>query len=171
MISARLGAFSDAENVGPDLGTFTDMGSGPGLRSKWQGREDDLAEAPDTLSFIVSSCDLEAGRSRCIGLKGFLRTIGGMEHYDRLIDVHELAAYLEVPVKTLYAWRYRREGPPALRVGRHLRYRWSDVHRWIELRIEPPLPEPGSIARRTVGEEGRTTQYEVSVGPHNHRQA
>ncbi|MGF1618095.1 MAG: helix-turn-helix transcriptional regulator [Acidimicrobiia bacterium] len=46
-----------------------------------------------------------------------------MKHEDRLLGVHELAAYLDVPVKTLYAWRYKREGPPALRVGRHLRYR------------------------------------------------
>jgi len=78
-----------------------------------------------------------------------------MEHEDRLVDVHELAAYLEVPVKTLYAWRYRREGPPAFRVGRHLRYRWSDVQRWIRLRIEPSLPGSVSVTRRSVDEEKR----------------
>lgn len=54
-----------------------------------------------------------------------------MEDNRRLADVHQLATYLGVPVKTLYAWRYRREGPPALRVGRHLRYRWSDIDRWV----------------------------------------
>ncbi len=43
-----------------------------------------------------------------------------MDYEKRLIGVHELATYLEVPVKTLYAWRYRREGPPAFRDGRHL---------------------------------------------------
>ena len=59
-----------------------------------------------------------------------------MELEDRLIGVQEFAAYLEVPVKTLYAWRYRRQGPPAFRVGRHLRYRWSDVQQWIQQRIE-----------------------------------
>lgn len=76
-----------------------------------------------------------------------------MEHEDRLVDVHELAAYLEVPVKTLYAWRYRRAGPPAFRVGRHLRYRWSDVQGWIQLRIEPSLPGSVSVTRRSVDEE------------------
>ena len=59
-----------------------------------------------------------------------------MEREDRLVSVQELAAYLEVPVKTLYAWRYRRQGPPAFLAGRHLRYRWSDVQRWIQQRIE-----------------------------------
>jgi len=67
-----------------------------------------------------------------------------MEREDRLVNVHELADYLDVPVKTLYAWRYRREGPPAFRVGRHLRYRWSDVQRWIERRLEAGSSGPVS---------------------------
>ena len=46
-----------------------------------------------------------------------------MEPEERLVNVQELADYLEVPAKTLFAWRYRREGPLAYRVGRHLRYR------------------------------------------------
>ena len=54
-----------------------------------------------------------------------------MEHIDRLLTVEDLADYLEVPVATIYAWRYRRRGPPGFRVGRHLRFRWSDVERWI----------------------------------------
>ena len=59
-----------------------------------------------------------------------------MQHLEPLIDVQQLANYLDVPVKTLYAWRYRREGPPAFRVGRHLRYRRSDIQRWIQQRID-----------------------------------
>lgn len=35
----------------------------------------------------------------------------------RLVDVVELAGYLGVPGKTLYAWRYRRKGPAALRLA------------------------------------------------------
>jgi excisionase family DNA binding protein len=52
-----------------------------------------------------------------------------MTNERRLADVVELATYLGVPVTTLYAWRYKRKGPPALRVGRHLRYRWTDIDR------------------------------------------
>ncbi len=58
-----------------------------------------------------------------------------MEHLDQLLTVEDLAAYLEVPVATVYAWRHRRQGPPGFRVGRHLRFRWSDVQRWIDERI------------------------------------
>ncbi|HUF94659.1 MAG TPA: helix-turn-helix domain-containing protein [Acidimicrobiia bacterium] len=56
----------------------------------------------------------------------------GVEHRDRLLTVQELADYLGVPIGTLYQWRYRKEGPPGFRVGRHLRYRWKDVEDWIE---------------------------------------
>jgi excisionase family DNA binding protein len=56
----------------------------------------------------------------------------------RLATPREVASYLQVPVKTLYTWRYKRVGPRAHRVGRHLRYRWEDVEgmalvdgRWV----------------------------------------
>jgi excisionase family DNA binding protein len=58
-----------------------------------------------------------------------------MESVDRLLTVEDLADYLDVPVATIYAWRYRRRGPPGFRVGRHLRFRWGDVEDWIEGRI------------------------------------
>ncbi len=57
-----------------------------------------------------------------------------MEHLDQLLTVEDLAEYLDVPVATVYAWRHRRQGPPGFRVGRHLRFRWSDVERWIDER-------------------------------------
>lgn len=44
----------------------------------------------------------------------------------------QVADYLSVPVSTLYQWRHRGIGPRAARVGRHLRYRLSDVDRWVE---------------------------------------
>jgi excisionase family DNA binding protein len=49
----------------------------------------------------------------------------------RLATPPEVAAYLQVPVRTLYTWRYQRKGPRAHRVGRHLRYRWEDVEAWL----------------------------------------
>ena len=51
---------------------------------------------------------------------------------DHLMTPIECADYLSVPVATLYAWRYRGLGPRALRVGRHLRYRYSDLLAWLE---------------------------------------
>ena len=51
-----------------------------------------------------------------------------------LWTVGDVAAYLGVPVTTLYQWRYRRTGPRAYRVGRHLRYRPAEVRSWLEKR-------------------------------------
>ncbi len=59
-----------------------------------------------------------------------------MEAPDRLLTVAELAEYLGVPVATVYAWRYRREGPPGFRVGKYVRYRWQDVQEWIQGQLE-----------------------------------
>ena len=58
-----------------------------------------------------------------------------MESLNRLITVQELANYLGVPIATIYTWRYRHEGPPGFRVGRHLRFRWKDIDSWIQGRI------------------------------------
>jgi excisionase family DNA binding protein len=58
-----------------------------------------------------------------------------MEPIDRLLTVEDLADYLEVPTATIYAWRYRRQGPPGFRVGKHLRFRWSDIEQWISDRL------------------------------------
>ena len=54
-----------------------------------------------------------------------------MNNLDPLLTAQQLAEYLEVPPATLYAWRYRREGPQGFRAGRHLRYRKSDIDQWI----------------------------------------
>ncbi|RQX07545.1 helix-turn-helix domain-containing protein [Micromonospora arida] len=49
-----------------------------------------------------------------------------------LWTVDDVSAYLGVPVQTLYTWRKRRIGPPAGRVGRHLRYDPDAVRAWFE---------------------------------------
>jgi excisionase family DNA binding protein len=51
---------------------------------------------------------------------------------DRLWSVEDVSAYLLVPVETLYQWRKRKYGPPAARVGRHLRYDPADVRAWVK---------------------------------------
>ena len=58
----------------------------------------------------------------------------------RLLTAKELADFLDVPIKTLYAWRYRGEGPIGFRAGKHIRYRWTDVEVWIEHRIADTCP-------------------------------
>jgi excisionase family DNA binding protein len=48
-----------------------------------------------------------------------------------LWTVDEVSRYLRVPVETLRYWRKRRTGPPAARVGKHLRYDPADVRAWF----------------------------------------
>jgi excisionase family DNA binding protein len=50
---------------------------------------------------------------------------------EALWEVEQVARYLGVPVQTLYAWRKRHYGPPAGRVGRHLRYDPAAVRAWF----------------------------------------
>ena len=59
-----------------------------------------------------------------------------------LLDVKELAAYLHVPVSTVYDWRTRGLGPRAYRFGKHLKFAVSDVRDWIEQQHDPAARTP-----------------------------
>jgi excisionase family DNA binding protein len=49
---------------------------------------------------------------------------------EELKTPEEVADFLRVPKTTLYRWRLVGEGPPAIKVGKHLRYRSSDLDAW-----------------------------------------
>jgi excisionase family DNA binding protein len=51
---------------------------------------------------------------------------------DRLLTPHEVAVFLGVPLRTIYRWRSRGNGPRGYRIGRHVRYRVDDIERWLE---------------------------------------
>ena len=48
-----------------------------------------------------------------------------------LATSEEVAEYLGVSKRTLDDWAHRRIGPAYSRVGRHRRYAWSDVDKWV----------------------------------------
>ncbi|MET9534248.1 helix-turn-helix domain-containing protein [Streptomyces sp. NPDC006649] len=51
---------------------------------------------------------------------------------DRYLTPEDLAAMFSLPsVETVYAWRKKRIGPPAIRIGRHLRYDPRAVRDWV----------------------------------------
>jgi predicted DNA-binding transcriptional regulator AlpA len=52
----------------------------------------------------------------------------------RLLTKDELARFLGVKPGTLAAWRYRQQGPPAVKVGHLIRYRPQDVVDWLDER-------------------------------------
>ena len=58
----------------------------------------------------------------------------------RLLTVGELADLLQVPPKTIYTWRYKGVAPPAVPIGRYLRFRTEDVAAWLETRADDVPP-------------------------------
>ncbi|MCW2888361.1 MAG: hypothetical protein QOE54_4126 [Streptosporangiaceae bacterium] len=50
---------------------------------------------------------------------------------DRAWGPEDVSDFLGVPITTLYQWRHRGLGPPAARIGRHLRYLPEDVLAWF----------------------------------------
>ena len=45
------------------------------------------------------------------------------------MDVSELTG---IPVATLAQWRWRGTGPDYIKLGRHVRYSWPTIERWLE---------------------------------------
>jgi len=56
---------------------------------------------------------------------------------ETLIGIADLAAYLSVPVATIYDWRVHGKGPAAYRFGKHLKFAISDVRDWVAQQREP----------------------------------
>ena len=63
---------------------------------------------------------------------------------EKLFDIEALAAYLGLPVQTLYRWRSSRpqKGPKGIRVGRYVRWRPSEVDQWLASLEQLPEPPP-----------------------------
>lgn len=63
---------------------------------------------------------------------------------DEWVTPKELATELQIPLATLYQWRYRGEGPVGHRIGRHVRYRRSDIECWLARQRGDPRDTPGA---------------------------
>jgi excisionase family DNA binding protein len=57
---------------------------------------------------------------------------------DRLLTPQEVAEYFGVPLATLYQWRSRGVAPRGIRVGRHIRFRESDLDAFVAARLDQP---------------------------------
>jgi excisionase family DNA binding protein len=51
---------------------------------------------------------------------------------DRLMNVEDLMEYLDLPRDTIYKQRQEGTGPPGYRIGKHLRWKRSEVEAWLE---------------------------------------
>jgi excisionase family DNA binding protein len=56
--------------------------------------------------------------------------------HERWLSRRELAERLGLPAKTLAQWAAKGTGPIYARMGRHVRYRLSDVLEWEAARVE-----------------------------------
>ena len=56
------------------------------------------------------------------------------------IGIEQLAEELGVPVRTIYAWRAKNQGPRGATFGKHVRFRREDVDAWMESRLEERTP-------------------------------
>ena len=57
-----------------------------------------------------------------------------------LMTPPEVADRFRVPLGTIYQWRSRETGPRGIRIGKHLRYKRSDVEAWLDQRADEPEP-------------------------------
>lgn len=60
----------------------------------------------------------------------------GTQEVPQLLTLAQLADRLNVSPKVIYGLRYRGEAPPAIRVGRELRFRLVDVEQWESSRLD-----------------------------------
>lgn len=63
---------------------------------------------------------------------------------ERLLNIGELAAYLRVPVSTIYEWRMKGQAPLAHHYGKHLTFAASDVRAWVDAHKESGTQSPAT---------------------------
>ncbi len=56
---------------------------------------------------------------------------------DALLSPQGLADWVDVPLHTVYRWNTDGTGPRRIHAGRHVRYRTSDVEKWLERQSDP----------------------------------
>jgi excisionase family DNA binding protein len=64
-----------------------------------------------------------------------------------LMTIDEVAAYTQLPKLTLYKMRSEGRGPRAAKLGKHLRYRRSDVDAWVSSKLDDWADERADSGR------------------------
>lgn len=58
------------------------------------------------------------------------QSLEAQDTIERHLSPQELADREGVPVQTVYVWRVKGTGPRGMTIGRHVRFRLSDVLAW-----------------------------------------
>lgn len=56
--------------------------------------------------------------------------------HQEFLTVEDLARLLRVPKATVYRWRWSGDAPPGYTIGRHVRFRRTDVEAWLAQRAD-----------------------------------
>lgn len=54
----------------------------------------------------------------------------------QILSPDDLVERWGIPKQTIYVWRTKGKGPRAMTIGRHLRFRLSDVLAWEESQLD-----------------------------------
>jgi excisionase family DNA binding protein len=65
--------------------------------------------------------------------------MGMTEQARQWLSPEELAAELDVPVKTIYLWNHKRSGPAFTKIGKHVRYSRKAVDQWLASCTTQPI--------------------------------
>jgi len=57
---------------------------------------------------------------------------------DDLLVEAQAAEILLMSVRTLQSWRCKEHGPPFLKIGRNIRYRYGDILEWLRMKTVRP---------------------------------
>jgi excisionase family DNA binding protein len=55
---------------------------------------------------------------------------------DEILTTDEVVALLKVPKRTVYRWTSEGSGPPFYRLGKHNRWKRSEVMAWFESHVD-----------------------------------
>jgi excisionase family DNA binding protein len=58
-------------------------------------------------------------------------TLASIEPSDEILRIDELCEWLKISKNTIYKQRSEGTGPPAYRIGKHLRFVRSEVLEWL----------------------------------------
>jgi excisionase family DNA binding protein len=65
---------------------------------------------------------------------------------EKPLSPEALAAFLGVPLGTVYQWNSRGGGPDRIKVGKHVRYRVADIEAWLDRRSTSAATAAGEAA-------------------------
>jgi predicted DNA-binding transcriptional regulator AlpA len=67
---------------------------------------------------------------------------------DKILTTQQAAKLANQQPMTMSKWRSRGKGPPYLRLGGKIRYRLSDIRKWIESSVINPSEQKAKRRRR-----------------------